>query len=127
MYTASQESTQSTKRIEFTTRPSEIPGQQGSLPFQPTSREFPLTSAIHDVNCLADGYFAHWNTMDKLYYDLENIQALQINLRLLIPVDLIHSRQKTIKEIVHRLPLLRSRNNSSLTFTVEGELVPWET
>ena len=89
-------------------------------------REPPRTSAIHDINCLADGNFDHWDTLDTLYYSLENLRALQINLLLLIPVDLMHGKEEMIKQIAHCLPLLRSRNDLALTFTIEGKPIPWE-
>lgn len=84
-----------------------------------------ILAVHHGVH--SDGAFSHWDTMDKLYNELESLLALQINVLFLGLDSLGESKKDAVVQIADHLPLLRARRDFYLTFLVEGEIVPWET
>lgn len=62
----------------------------------------------------------NWGNLGELYNDLCNLRALQIHIRS------YGKRGMEIDHIVQSLPKLRSRRDFWLTFTVDGNFVPWD-
>lgn len=94
----------------------------------PVESPFDSVRVVHDVAIPGNGIRSEsfWDRVDSIYHDLQNLRALQINILLLPYQILVDSRQDTIKQVVHHLPLLQAREDISLTFTIEGETIPWE-
>lgn len=93
-------------------------------PTQQRSPEGNLTSIIHEFSSFEDAIKVPWETTDELYHCLENLVALQISILFVSP-DFQGKEKAWVETIAWRLRLLRGRKNFSLTFTVQGEVVPW--
>ncbi len=116
---ASREGTYGVRRMELTT----MPLQQASFPFRPTPSLF--TSVVYEVANLRG---PKWDVVDALYDSLENLRALCIKFSSwLSDYHRRESKEDAVKRTADYLLLLRARKNFSLTFTIEEEIIPWET
>lgn len=76
------------------------------------------------IDGLFDGVHPFWKTVDTQFHRLENLYALRIDLEPEWP--LCGHEKLWVERTVALLPLLRTRENFRLSFTVDREVVPWD-
>lgn len=110
------------RRIDVATCPSEL-----SFFFEPQARigESSLSSATHRCSFakFKDEKKSFWAGMDALYHSIEGLRALDINLQSEGPWPL-SLRNSWVEKVGVSLQRLRTRENFSLTFTIEGDVFP---
>ncbi len=120
-----------TEHVEFKTHTFEEP-QEASVPLQLRPGESLLASAVHEIESFTQSPLnLSWEMVDTLYSSFENLQTLQINSSPspggLCDSDPSAKEKDAVEFVVRHLPLLRARRNFALTFTVDGEPIPWRT
>lgn len=66
----------------------------------------------------------HWEMMNAQFQRIENLCSLQFGLLSLHP-DFRGKERLYVQRYASHLPSLRNRPNFTLTFTIDGEVVPW--